>query len=146
MLDLRSTEKGDGSSLPGEFATSDSLERLLSRADVRRVESILPRVVRARRSSRPRALRRSSSAPLAPRWQARRRPGWWQFSRGASPRGGAAGRSVIDSGGTITTDRCFAHADLGMLAVVAARRERIAATWPRAISCSTCAHRRRSTR
>ncbi|MBL0219794.1 MAG: helix-turn-helix domain-containing protein [Myxococcales bacterium] len=122
MLDLRSIKKGDVIVLPGVFATSDSsLERLLSRADVRRVVSLLPRAVRkgALVAASCSATFFLGAAGLLDGKRATTT--WWLmpfFTRRFPRVELRADRMVIDSGGTITAGSAFAHADL-MLAVVA---------------------------
>lgn len=122
VFDLRSIKQGDVVVVPGVFATRDSsIARLLGRADVQRVVSLLPR------AARKGALVAASCSATFLLGAAGLLDGkaatttWWLmpcFARRFPSIDLRADRMVVDSGGTITAGSAFAHADL-MLAVVA---------------------------
>lgn len=118
---LRDMKRGDVVVVPGVFATKDSsIDRLLSRADVQRVVSLLPRaanqgVVIAASCSATFFL---AAAGLLDGRSATTT--WWLmpfFTRRFPSVDLRADRMVIDAGAIITAGSAFAHADL-MLAVV----------------------------
>ena len=121
-LDLRSIKTGDVLVIPGVFATKDSsVERLLSRPDVQRIVSILPR------AAAKGALIAASCSATFLLGAAGLLDGegatttWWLmpfFARRFPKAELQADRMVVDSGAVITAGSAFAHADL-MLAVVA---------------------------
>lgn len=121
-FDLRSIKKGDVVVIPGVFATKDSsIERLLSRADVQRVVSFLPRAAKkgAIVAASCSATFFLGAAGLLDGGNATTT--WWLlpfFARRFPRVGLRADRMVVDSGAVITAGSAFAHADL-MLAVVA---------------------------
>jgi transcriptional regulator GlxA family with amidase domain len=122
MFDARAVKKGDLVVIPGIFATKDSsIERLLSRADVRRVVSLLPAMAK-----KGALVAASCSATFLVGASGLLDGGsatttWWLmpfFARRFPLVALRADRMVIDDGKVITAGSAFAHADL-MLAVVA---------------------------
>jgi transcriptional regulator GlxA family with amidase domain len=121
-LELRSLRRGDVVVIPGVFATKDSdVERLLGRADVRRVIALLPQA-----ASKGALLAASCSATFllgaAGLLDGKRATTtWWlmPFFRGRYPSVDLRpDRMVVDAGNVITAGAAFAHADL-ILSVVA---------------------------
>ena len=122
VLDLRSIKRGDVLVLPGVFATNaSSLERLLSRPDVQRIVSLLPRA-----AAKGALIAASCSATFFVGAAGLLEGGsatttWWLmpfFARRFPKVELRADRMVVESGAVITAGSAFAHADL-MLAVVA---------------------------
>jgi transcriptional regulator GlxA family with amidase domain len=122
VLDLRSIEKGDVLVFPGVFATKDSsIERVLSRPDVQRIVSLLPRAAEkgALIAASCSATFLLGAAGLLDGASATTT--WWLmpfFARRFPKVDLRADRMVVDNGATVTAGSAFAHADL-MLAVVA---------------------------
>lgn len=121
-LALRQLRAGDVLVLPGLFATKDSsVERILSRPDVRALMALLPR---ARAKGVLIAASCSSTFILAEAGVldgASATTTWWLMPSFAKrfPRVElCADRMVVDTGRVITAGSAFAHADL-MLAVIA---------------------------
>jgi len=120
-FELRSIKRGDVVVIPGVFATKDSsIARLLSRADVRRVVSLLPRAAKkgAIIAASCSATFFLGAAGLLDGGSATTT--WWLlpfFARRFPRVRLRADRMVVDSGAVITAGSAFAHADL-MLAVV----------------------------
>jgi transcriptional regulator GlxA family with amidase domain len=121
-FDLRTLKRNDVLVLPGIFATRDeAIERLLARAEVRRVVAALPRA-----AGRGAVVAASCSATflVAAAGLLERRTAtttWWllpSFARRHPAVTLRADRMVVDGGGVLTAGSAFAHADL-MLAVVA---------------------------
>jgi transcriptional regulator GlxA family with amidase domain len=121
-FDLRSMKRGDVIVIPGVFATKDSsIDRLLARADVERIVSLLPRAAKkgALIAASCSATFFLGAAGLLDGCSATTT--WWlmPFFRRRFPRVNLRpDRMVIDAGAIITAGSAFAHADL-MLAVVA---------------------------
>ncbi len=121
-LNLRSVQKGDVLVLPGVFATKDSsLDRLLSRPDVMRVVSFLPRA-----AAKGAIIAASCSATFLLGAAGLLDGGpatttWWLmpfFARRFPAVELCAHQMVVESDNVITAGSAFAHADL-MLAVIA---------------------------
>lgn len=121
-LSLRSIRAGDVLVLPGVFATADSsVERLLARADVKRVVALLPRA-----AAKGALIAASCSATFFLGAAglldgASATTTWWLmpfFARRFPTVDLRADRMVVDNGRVLTAGSAFAHADL-MLAVVA---------------------------
>lgn len=121
-LNLRSVQKGDVLVLPGLFATKDSsLERLLTRPDVMRIVSLLPRA-----AAKGALIAASCSATFLLGAAGlldggRATTTWWLmpfFARRFPEVELCAHRMVVESEQVITAGSAFAHADL-MLAVIA---------------------------
>lgn len=121
-LRLRSIRAGDVLVLPGVFATKDSsVERLLARADVKRVVALL-----ARAAAKGALIAASCSATFLVGAAGLLDGGsatttWWLmpfFARRYPRVGLRVDRMLVDNGSVLTAGSAFAHADL-MLAVVA---------------------------